>query len=62
MKVVAETAKVMLRSNPALKEKLQATRALLRHKGYRDVFRQKLLAYRNEQLRRQRLIIPRLSG
>jgi hypothetical protein len=62
MNIVTVVAKVMLRSNPALEAKLLAMRALLRHKGYRDVFRQNLLAHRNEQLRHQRLIIPRLSG
>lgn len=61
-KVVAVAAKAMLRSNPALEAKLQTTRALLRHKAYRDVLRQRLLAYRDEQLLQQRMIIPRLSG
>lgn len=62
MRVITEAAKAILRSHPALEAKLRTTRALLRHKAYRDVFRQKLLAYRNEQLLLQRMIIPRLSG
>jgi hypothetical protein len=53
---------VTLRLNPELKTKLKKTRALLRHKSYRDEFRRGLLAYRSEQKSRLRMIIPRLSG
>jgi hypothetical protein len=37
-------------------------RQLLRQKEYRDVYANELKAYRTEKLRRQRMVIPRLSG
>jgi hypothetical protein len=55
-------ARAILRSKPALEAKLKAVRSLLHYKGYRDGYRRRLLAYRNQLLLQQRLIVPRLSG
>jgi hypothetical protein len=58
---VAAVARDILRVVPSMYLKLRAMcQALRGNKAYREEFRRGLVAFRDKQLERQRMIIPRL--